>query len=100
VLSKRGAEPPGRPPGCDLDEPTDRGVSAAHRRLSAPRPRPWARWGGELVQEGAYALVELDRHVRRPVVAHRGGEGGVGDEVGEEEGVVGDDHRLKGVTKR
>jgi hypothetical protein len=24
----------------------------------------------------------------------------VADEVGEEEGVVGDDHRLKGVTKR
>jgi hypothetical protein len=26
--------------------------------------------------------------------------GRVADEVGEEEGVVGDDHRLKGVTKR
>jgi hypothetical protein len=53
-----------------------------------------------LVQEGAHPLVDLERHVRRPVVAHRGGEGGVADEVGEEEGVVGDDHRLKGVTKR
>ena len=52
-----------------------------------------------LVQKGTHALVELERHVRRPVVAHGGREGRVADEVGEEEGVVGDDHRLKGVTK-
>jgi hypothetical protein len=73
--SERLSRPGGRVAVTSMRRRT-RGVSAAHRGSARRVPVRGEGWGGEIrVQEGAHPLVELERHVRRPVVAHRGGEG-------------------------